>query len=121
MRSAYQEVRALLTQISVAAHTPAIVRASDQIDALCRAYMEPDQAIKGSEFGLSPSRAKMFALLLKRRGQVVSREALLNVCIHQDEPPDIKIIDVQMSHLRKKLPEQYRIETVWGVGYRLAA
>lgn len=125
MLSAHQEVERLLTQIRAKANDPAVDRASDQLEVICRAYMEPDQASEGYALGLSTSRARMFDLMLARRGQVVTRSALLDACLHQaDAEPEIKIIDVHMTTIRKKLKgTQYqdKIETLYGVGYRLAA
>lgn len=95
----------------------------DELECLCRAYMELDQDNPGRRLGMTRSENKMFRLLLARRGQTVSKGALLDACLHQcDKDPEIKIIDVHLSHLRRKLAgSEYEnmIETVWGLGYRL--
>lgn len=124
MHSAYQEIERLLDQIRLLApRQAAIDRASDQICVLCRGYMEPDQNSEGHALGLSTSRARMFDLLLARRGQVVTRSALMDACLHgADSEPNIKIIDVHMTNIRKRLSgTRYHIETIFGLGYRMAA
>lgn len=119
MNNAHQEVERLLTQIRTAAHNPVIERATDQISALCKAYMEPTEDLPGAEYNLTPGEAKVFAMLLKRRGMTCSKEALLTACSLNDEA-EIKMVDVRICTLRRKLARaEYNIETVWGVGYRL--
>lgn len=63
----------------------------------------------------------MFEALRKAKHRVLSKEALLNDLygLLPDEP-EIKIIDVFICKLRKKLkPLGVEIQTVWGKGYRL--
>lgn len=68
------------------------------------------------------------AMLLTRLAEVfprmVSKEALLEWLyqLSADDEPDLKIIDVWICKLRKKLkPLGIRIDTTWGRGYALAA
>jgi len=72
--------------------------------------------------GLSPQQNLMFGLLLRR--DLCSKQQLYDVLYasrpYADDMPDIKIIDVNVSHMRHKLDEiGIRIETIWGHGYRL--
>lgn len=122
--NAQQEVRKLLdVMLASPANSPAAQRASDQIQVICSGYMEPDQTPAGINLGLSTSRSNVFGLLHKRKGQTVSREALLNVCDHQaDSDPYLKIVDVHVCRIRKALKgSPLEIETIRGVGYRLKA
>jgi two-component system, cell cycle response regulator CtrA len=69
--------------------------------------------------GLTPSEAKLFGALLKR--EFLTREALL-ICLYGSVPSDdeveIKIVDVFICKLRKKLrPFGIAIETMWGRGF----
>jgi two-component system cell cycle response regulator CtrA len=62
-------------------------------------------------------------LLCLRKGTIVTKEMLLgHLCRGRDEP-ELKIIDVFVCHLRKKLTQatggKHHIETVWGRGHRL--
>jgi len=57
------------------------------------------------------------------QGTTVTKEMLLNHLYRGMDEPEIKIIDVFVCKLRKKLAEptggKSYIETVWGRGYRL--
>lgn len=64
----------------------------------------------------------LIEILVAAKGHVRSRERLLDVLysLQPDDPPEIKIIDVFVCKLRKKLtPLGVEILTVWGQGYRL--
>lgn len=119
--SAHEEVTRLLDQMRAVSNNPVIARCSDQLEILCRGYMEPDVGSEGMALGMTKSRAKMFDLLLARRGQTVSRGALMDASYHNTvDGPEEKIIDVQICNIRKTLKDtQYEIETVFGIGYRL--
>ena len=62
-------------------------------------------------------------LLTRRRGTIVTREMLLNHLYGGTDEPELKIIDVFVCKLRKKLAQATGsddyIETVWGRGYIL--
>lgn len=78
-----------------------------------RAYVG-DRAVDltAREFGL-------LAALMHRPGQVLSREQLLSRVWGIQFDPGSNVVDVYVSLLRKKLGEEV-IETVRGVGYRIA-
>ena len=117
--TAIQEVRTLLNEIRFLANHPKIEKCSDQIEVLCRAYMDNEHS-EGLAIGLTPGQAPIFDLLLKRRGQVVRRDSLMDVSHPGDTETQPKIVDVQMSHIRERLiGTGYEIETIWGVGYRM--
>ncbi|MGC0371692.1 MAG: hypothetical protein DGJ47_000391 [Rickettsiaceae bacterium] len=62
-------------------------------------------------------------LLAMRKGTVLTKEMFLNHLYNSMDEPEIKIIDVFVCKLRKKLAEAAGgtnyIETVWGRGYML--
>lgn len=71
----------------------------------------------------------LFAILRRENG--VSREQVMNAIYagSADEQPEMKIIDVFVCKLRRKMrengPDDYRmddgwLETVWGRGYRIS-
>ncbi len=70
-------------------------------------------------------RAKEFALLValaRRPGVVVPRERLLNEVWGYEYAVDTRTVDVHISTLRDRLEKATaRVETVWGVGYKLVA
>ena len=65
----------------------------------------------------------MLELLSLRKGITVSKEMFLNQLYGGMDEPEIKIIDVFICKLRKKLADASNgkdyIETVWGRGYTL--
>ncbi len=65
----------------------------------------------------------MLRMLAERSGTVVTKEQFLNGMYDAlDEEPEIKILDVFVCKLRKKLgPAGAAIETVWGRGYMLTS
>jgi two-component system, cell cycle response regulator CtrA len=68
---------------------------------------------------------QMLELLSLRKGMTLTKETFLSAMYGGMDEPEIKIIDVFMCKLRKKLAnasggENY-IETMWGRGYRLRA
>jgi len=62
-------------------------------------------------------------LLTVLKGTIVTREMLLNHLYGGTDEPELKIIDVFVCKLRKKLAQatggDHSIETVWGRGYML--
>jgi len=68
-------------------------------------------------------RAKEFDLLaafMRYQGLVLDRERLLSIVWGQDFYGDTRTIDVHVAWLRDKLTgAKARVQTVWGVGYKL--
>lgn len=68
---------------------------------------------------------RMFVILLNKAGKPVAKEAIIELLYSQriladDEIPELKIIDVYICRLRKKLrPLGIDIGTAWGRGYFL--
>ena len=67
----------------------------------------------------------MLELLSLRKGMTISKEMFLNHLYGGMDEPELKIIDVFMCKLRKKLANasggKNYIETVWGRGYVMTA
>ena len=66
---------------------------------------------------------QMLELLSLRKGTTLTKEMFLNHLYGGMDEPELKIIDVFICKLRKKLSEalggESHIETVWGRGYVL--
>ncbi|WP_367066774.1 response regulator transcription factor [Oryzisolibacter sp. LB2S] len=75
-------------------------------------------AVGGQPLELTSHEFKLLALLMQRKGEVLSRTALSEHLYPQDSERDSNTIEVFIGRLRKKLPEGC-IETVRGLGYRL--
>ena len=79
--------------------------------------------VDGSEVHLTGKEYQMFELLSLRKGTTLTKEMFLNHLYGGMDEPELKIIDVFICKLRKKLAEatggDSHIETVWGRGYVL--
>jgi two-component system, cell cycle response regulator CtrA len=79
--------------------------------------------ISGHPLWLTPREYQMLELLTLRRGLTVTKEAFLNHMYGGMDEPEVKIIDVYVCKIRKKMTavttNNVSIETVWGRGYVL--
>ena len=76
--------------------------------------------VDGQAVALTAHEFRLLAYLMHRPGQVVSRTELTEHLYAQDFDRDSNTIEVFVARLRRKLPPE-AIETVRGLGYRLAA
>ncbi|WP_299505070.1 response regulator transcription factor CtrA [uncultured Roseobacter sp.] len=79
--------------------------------------------VAGKMVPLTGKEYQMFELLSLRKGSTITKEMFLNHLYGGMDEPELKIIDVFMCKIRKKLSaatagENY-IETIWGRGYCL--
>jgi two-component system cell cycle response regulator CtrA len=79
--------------------------------------------VDGTTVHLTGKEYQMLELLSLRKGTTLTKEMFLNHLYGGMDEPELKIIDVFICKLRKKLSEatdgQNFIETVWGRGYVL--
>jgi two-component system, cell cycle response regulator CtrA len=79
--------------------------------------------VDGTAVHLTGKEYQMLELLSLRKGTTLTKEMFLNHLYGGMDEPELKIIDVFICKLRKKLAEatggQNYIETVWGRGYVL--
>ncbi|MBC7738705.1 MAG: response regulator transcription factor [Candidatus Saccharibacteria bacterium] len=79
--------------------------------------------VGGASVHLTGKEYQMLELLSLRKGTTLTKEMFLNHLYGGMDEPELKIIDVFICKLRKKLAEatggQNYIETVWGRGYVL--
>ncbi len=74
--------------------------------------------VEDTEVELSTREFNLLEIFARHRGQVLSREQLLDRVWGYDYDPGSNIVDVYVGYLRKKLGKEY-IDTVRGIGYRL--
>jgi DNA-binding response OmpR family regulator len=81
--------------------------------------------VHGQPVPLKPREFELLAYLMKHAGRVVHRDQVLRDVWGYDVPTDTRTIDVHVRWIRQKLADagavSPEIETVRGVGYRLAA
>jgi two-component system cell cycle response regulator CtrA len=79
--------------------------------------------VAGNRVHLTAKEYKILELLCLRKGTTLSKENILNHLYGGMDEPELKIIDVFVCKLRKKLANASGgadyIETVWGRGYAL--
>ena len=75
--------------------------------------------VSGKEVALTHLEFEILLLLLKNKGRVFTRDDLLNLVWGYDFAGDEKGVNFHIMNLRKKMKVNY-IETVRGVGYRIA-
>jgi len=79
--------------------------------------------VSGQTVHLTGKEYQMLELLSLRKGTTLTKEMFLNHLYGGMDEPELKIIDVFICKLRKKLAEatggENYIETVWGRGYVL--
>jgi len=79
--------------------------------------------VEGQRLHLTGKEYAMLELLSLRKGTTLTKEMFLNHLYGGMDEPELKIIDVFICKLRKKLSNatggEHYIETVWGRGYVL--
>lgn len=76
--------------------------------------------VNGEAVELTRAEHEILVTLARRPGMAVTRAALVEAALDPDRQGTERTLDVHVSRLRKKLGEAgERIETVWGIGYRL--
>ena len=79
--------------------------------------------VEGTTVHLTGKEYQMLELLSLRKGTTLTKEMFLNHLYGGMDEPELKIIDVFICKLRKKLSQatggENHIETVWGRGYVL--
>jgi two-component system phosphate regulon response regulator PhoB len=77
--------------------------------------------VKNQPVDLTATEFRLLALLMERRGRVQGRDRLLNDVWGYESIIDTRTVDTHVRRLREKLgPLASYIETVRGVGYRIA-
>jgi two-component system alkaline phosphatase synthesis response regulator PhoP len=80
-----------------------------------------DLIVEGTATKLSAKEMELLRFLIKHRGQVLSREILLDKVWNYDADVSTRTVDTHILNLRRKLndrPPNRFIQTVHGVGYK---
>jgi DNA-binding response OmpR family regulator len=77
--------------------------------------------LDGAEVELTQREFDLLEYLVRHRGQVVSRERLLESVWDFRSPGETRTVEVHVAQLRKKLGRPELIRTVRGVGYKATA
>jgi two-component system cell cycle response regulator CtrA len=100
-------------------HAQSIIQTGDLVVNLDTKTVE----VNGERVHLTGKEYQMLELLSLRKGTTLTKEMFLNHLYGGIDEPELKIIDVFICKLRKKLAQatggDHYIETVWGRGYVL--
>ena len=100
-------------------HSQAVIRTGDMVVNLDARSVE----VRGKPVNLTGKEYQILELLSLRKGTTLTKEMFLNHLYGGMDEPELKIIDVFICKLRKKLAEamsgESHIDTVWGRGYVL--
>lgn len=93
-----------------------------EVDDLSINIDQHKTAYQGNPVNLTSKEQTVLELLAMHKGHVVTKEQFLTHLYNGMDEPELKIIDVFVCKMRKKLYEATKhnyIETVWGRGYIL--
>ncbi len=94
-----------------------------KIDHLNIDLTHREVSTKEGALDLTDKEYQLFEILCQRKGNPVTKEAILDFLYGGMDEPEVKIIDVFICNLRKKLAAANNgdncIRTVWGRGYAL--
>ena len=100
-------------------HAQSVIKTGDVLVNLDAKTVE----VAGQRVHLTGKEYQMLELLSLRKGTTLTKEMFLNHLYGGMDEPELKIIDVFICKLRKKLASathgEHYIETVWGRGYVL--
>src|SRR6266566_6816332 len=100
-------------------HAQSVIQTGDLVVNLDTKTVE----VNGARVHLTGKEYQMLELLALRKGATLTKEMFLNHLYGGTDEPEVKIIDVFICKIRKKLETasqgEHFIETVWGRGYRL--
>jgi two-component system, cell cycle response regulator CtrA len=100
-------------------HAQSVIHTGDLVVNLDTKTVE----VEGERVHLTGKEYQMLELLSLRKGTTLTKEMFLNHLYGGIDEPELKIIDVFICKLRKKLASatggEHYIETVWGRGYVL--
>jgi predicted HicB family RNase H-like nuclease len=111
-----EEVLDRATGCGVASSTITIGKLTLDLDNSC-AFVA-DEPLK-----LTVKEYELLKALAVRKGQTVTKESLMSLLYNNENEPELKIIDVFVCKLRKKLAKaldgENLIDTIWGRGYTM--
>jgi two-component system, OmpR family, response regulator MtrA len=108
-------VRARLRRPVLSEEVGTLVSGPIRIDTVGRRV-----TVDGADVDLTRAEFELLASLARRPGAAISRGWLADHVLDPSRDGDERTLDVHVSRLRRKLGDAgRRVETVWGVGYRL--
>ena len=116
-RELVARVKAVLRRVREEAPSQPVLEANGlRLDPASR-----EVTIDGAQVTLRAKEFDLLAVFMRHTGIVLDRERLLQIVWGTDYYGDTRTIDVHVAWLREKLApaKRVKIQTVWGVGYKL--
>jgi DNA-binding response OmpR family regulator len=115
-RELVARVKAVLRRAQGEREAPEVIEVGNlRIDAASR-----EVTMSGQEIHLRAKEFELLSAFAQHKGTVLDRERLLRLVWGADYYGDTRTIDVHVAWLREKLGgSPVKIQTVWGVGYKL--
>jgi DNA-binding response OmpR family regulator len=112
-------IKAVFRRVKSGTEIPAIYQIGNlEIDFKKYAARKDGEPLK-----LTPREYELLSIFVKRRGEIISRDELLNQIWGYDSFPNTRTVDAHIAKLRQKIeanPEDPKlIITVHGIGYKL--
>ena len=79
-------------------------------------------SIKGDRVKLTPREVELLAFLVEHKGEVVSREDIMNAVWGENYYGDYRAVDTLIARIRSKVPEHMagiEFKSVYGIGYMI--
>lgn len=112
----------LLARIHACLRRPNLSNTKRLVVGPIRIDLERREAVASrGTLSLTPVEFEILALLARRKGSAVTRDALVEAALDPAQDSSRRTLDVHISRLRNKLGDDaVRLETVWSIGYRLS-
>jgi DNA-binding response OmpR family regulator len=112
----------LLERVRARLRRPTLARGDVlELGALRFDFATREVRVEGRLVELTRAEFEFLAMLARRPGFAHTRERLLEHVLAPERDASARSLDAHVSRLRKKLGALVKIETVWGIGYRLSA
>ncbi len=117
-RELVARVKAVLRRYNAGAQPPVLI----ELDGLEIDMAGREVRVKGHAIDLRPKEFDLLQTLARSPGVVFDRDRLIHLVWGYDYVGDTRTVDVHIAGLREKIRDSaVRIQTVWGVGYKLVA
>jgi two-component system response regulator MtrA len=112
----------LLERVRARIRRPALHREGGvlEVGALCIDLANHEIYAEGRRIEATRVEFDLLAAMARRPGEAITRQWLVQNVLDPDRDGNARTLDVHVSRLRKKLGRASLIDTVWGIGYRLA-
>ena len=122
MKELHARIRAMLRRVD-----QMVTPASSPILRMGELQLDPDRRevqLGNDTINLTPTEFNLLCILMRNAGRVFNREQLLDLLAEDGYTGEAKTINVHIRNLRAKIEpdpaEPMYVETVFGIGYRMA-